>query len=77
MVSRLLSWWMLQLCSRDTEVKLFLFDISLQLSLHSGIGAECVVHDEVVQDLHPRGVLRQVIIILCCNLLHLEQQRHV
>lgn len=52
-------------------VKLLLFDISLQLPLDSRVRAQCIIHDEVVQDLHPWCVLRQVIIILCCYFLHL------
>lgn len=57
------------------SLKLLLFDISFQLPLDPRIRAQGIVHDEVVQDLHPRCVLRQVIIILCCYFLHLETNR--
>lgn len=59
--------WTQLLCS-----SLFLFDISLQLPLHPRVWTERIIHDKVIQDLHPRCVLRQVIIILSCYFLHLE-----
>lgn len=51
---------------------LLLFNISFQLPLDSRVRAQCIIHDEVVQDPHPRCVLRQVFIILCCYFLYLE-----
>lgn len=48
-----------------------LLDVALQLPLDARVRAERVVHDEVVQNLHPGGVLRQVVVVFRCNLLHL------
>lgn len=52
-----------------------LLDVSLELPLHARVRAQRVVHDEVVQDSDPRGVLRQVVVILGCDFLHLETKR--
>lgn len=57
------------------SLQLFLFDISLQLPLYPRVWTERIIHDKVIQDLHPRCVLRQVIIILSCYFLHLETKK--
>lgn len=57
---------------KKLQVRLLLFDISLQPSLDSRVRAQCVIHDEVVQDPQPWRVLRQIVVILCCYFLHLD-----
>lgn len=52
-----------------------LLDVTLQLPLDARVRAERVVHDEVVQNLHPGAVLRQVVVVFCSNLLHLGTSR--
>lgn len=56
------------------SLQLFLFDISLQLPLYPRVWTERIIHDKVIQDLHPRRVLRQVIVILSCYFLHLKRK---
>lgn len=49
---------------------LFLF-AKYVLSFDSGVGADAIVEHEVPENSHPGSVLRQRVVILCCDSLDL------